>query len=105
MLEWTPIEFNIIQLDFSAVFDRVSHSGLLFKSKSIGVAGTVLAIHREFLSTVYLCMSNSQSAQGLVITPQGSVLPHKSDPMLNSVLNGDWNISAPGRQFPKGLAT
>ena len=31
------MESNIVQLDFSAAFDRVSHSGLLFKLKSIGV--------------------------------------------------------------------
>ena len=31
-------------------FDRVSHSGLLFKLKSIGVGGGVLPIFREFLS-------------------------------------------------------
>ena len=27
----------------------------------------------------------------------------ESDPMLNSVLNGDWSNSVPGRQFPKGM--
>ena len=31
------MESYIVQLDFSAAFDRVSHSGLLFKLKSIGV--------------------------------------------------------------------
>ena len=31
------MESNIVQLDFSAAFDRVSHSGLVFKLKSIGV--------------------------------------------------------------------
>ena len=39
------IEFYIVQLDFSAAFDRVmSHRGLLFKLKSIGVGGIVLSI-------------------------------------------------------------
>ena len=41
---------DIVQLDFSAAFDRVSHSGLLFKLKSIGEGGSVLSICREFLS-------------------------------------------------------
>ena len=41
----------IVQLvDFNAAFDRVSHSGLLFKLKSIGVGGYMLSICREFLS-------------------------------------------------------
>ena len=26
----------------------------------------------------------------------------KSDPMINSILNGDWSNSVPGKQFPKG---
>ena len=41
---------NIVQLDFSAAFHRVSHSGLLFKLKSIGVGGSVLSIFRKFRS-------------------------------------------------------
>ena len=40
----TGMESYIIQLDFSSVFDRVSHSGLLFKFKSIGEGGSVLSI-------------------------------------------------------------
>ena len=43
-------ESDIIQLDFSTAFDRVSHRSLLFKLKSIGVGGSVLSICREFLS-------------------------------------------------------
>ena len=38
------MESHIVQLDFSAAFYRVSHSGLLFKLKSIGVSGSVLSI-------------------------------------------------------------
>ena len=44
------MESYIVQLDFSAAFDRVSHSGLLFKLKTIGVGGSVLSICTEFLS-------------------------------------------------------
>ena len=44
------IESHIDQLDFSAAFDRVSHRGLLFKLKSIGVGDSVLSICTEFLS-------------------------------------------------------
>ena len=39
-----------VQLDFSAAFDRVSHSALLFKFKFIGIGGSVLSICTEFLS-------------------------------------------------------
>ena len=44
------MESYIVQLDFSAAFHEVSHSGFLFKSKSIGVGGCVLSICSEFLS-------------------------------------------------------
>ena len=40
----------IVQLDFSAAFGRVSHSGLLFNLKPIGVGGSVLSICRDSLS-------------------------------------------------------
>ena len=40
------MESYIVQLDFSAAFDRVSHSGLSFKLKYIIVGGSVLSICR-----------------------------------------------------------
>ena len=43
------MESYIVQLDFSAAFDRVSNSGLLFKLKSFCVCGNVLPICRQFL--------------------------------------------------------
>ena len=39
----------IVQLDFSAALDRVSHSGLLFKLKPIGEDRSVLSICKELL--------------------------------------------------------
>ena len=50
MQGWIPS--YIVQLDFSAAFDRLNHSGLLFKLKSIGVGGSLLSICREFLSNL-----------------------------------------------------
>ena len=44
------MESYVVQLDFSAAFNRVSHSCVLFKLKSIGVCGGVLPICTEFLS-------------------------------------------------------
>ena len=44
------MESYIVQLDFSATLVRVSHNGLLFKLKYIGVSGSVLTICREFFS-------------------------------------------------------
>ena len=40
------MESSIVQLDFSAAFGRMSHGGLLFKLKSIGVGSSVLSICR-----------------------------------------------------------
>ena len=44
---------SYIQLDLSAAFDKESHSGQLFKLKSIGVGGSVLWICREFISNCH----------------------------------------------------
>ena len=44
------MESHIVQLDYSAAFDRANHSGLLFKLKSIGARSSVLSICRELLS-------------------------------------------------------
>ena len=54
----TGMESYIVQPDFSAAFDRVSHRGLIFKLKSIGVGGSVL--FRESWLMV-LKVSGSQS--------------------------------------------
>ena len=45
----TGMESYIVQLDFSAAFDKVCQSGLLLKSKSFGVGGIVLLISSKFL--------------------------------------------------------
>ena len=43
-------EARIVQIDFSAAFDRVNHPGILYKLCSVGIGGSVLSILTEFLS-------------------------------------------------------
>ena len=43
-------EARIVQIDFSAAFDRVNHQGILFKLCSVGVGGLVLSVLTRFLS-------------------------------------------------------
>ena len=43
-------EARIVQIDFSAAFDRVNHQGILYKLCSLSIGGSVLSILTEFLS-------------------------------------------------------
>ena len=43
-------EAKLVQIDFSAAFDKVNHEGLLFKLRSVGVSGAVFYVIRQFLS-------------------------------------------------------
>ena len=43
-------EARILQIDFSAAFDRVNHLGILYKLCSVCVLGSVLSILTQFLS-------------------------------------------------------
>ena len=43
-------EARIIQIDFTAAFDRVNHLGILYKVCSVGIGGSVLSILTQFLS-------------------------------------------------------
>ena len=42
-------EARIVQIDFSAAFDRVNHQGILYKLCSVGIRGSVLSIFTQFL--------------------------------------------------------
>ena len=43
-------EARIIQIDFSATFERVNHQGILYKLCSVGIGSSVLYILTQFLS-------------------------------------------------------
>ena len=71
-------EARIVQIDFSAAFDRVNHQGILYKLSSVGIGGSVLSVLTQFLSnrSQYVLVDGCRSklvndASGV---PQGSVL-------------------------------
>ena len=41
---------RIVQIDFSAAFDRVNHLGIFYKLCSVGIGGSVLSVLTLFLS-------------------------------------------------------
>ena len=43
-------EARIVQIVFSAAFDRVNHQGILYRVCSVGIGGSVLSILTQFLS-------------------------------------------------------
>ena len=43
-------DVRIVQVDFSAAFDRVKHQGILYYLCSVGIGGSVLSILTQFLS-------------------------------------------------------
>ena len=43
-------ELVVVQLDFSATFDRVGHCGLLFKLRDAGIEDPILAVLGDFPS-------------------------------------------------------
>ena len=45
-------EARIVQIDFSAVYDRVNHQGILFKFCSVGVGGSVRAVCSDAVSLI-----------------------------------------------------
>ena len=43
-------EARIVQIDFSAAYDKVNHQGILYRLCSVGIGGSVLSILTQFLS-------------------------------------------------------
>ena len=71
-------EARIVQIDFSAAFDRVNHQGFLNKLCSVDIGGSVLSIVAQFLSnrSQHVMVDGYRSKLVNVMSglPQGSVL-------------------------------
>ena len=71
-------EARIVQIDFSAAFDRVNHLGILHELCSVGIGGSVLSILTQFLSNlseqVMVDCCRSKLVNVVSGVPQGSVL-------------------------------
>ena len=71
-------EARIVQIDFSAAFDRVNHRGILYKLGSVGIGGSVLSLFTPFLSnrSQHVLVDGCRSKLVNVVSgvPQGSVL-------------------------------
>ena len=69
---------RIVQIDFSAAFDRVNNQGILYKRSSVGIGGSVLSVLTQFLSnrSQYVLVDGCRSNLVNIVSgvPQGSVL-------------------------------
>ena len=69
---------RIMQIDFSAAFDRVNHRGILYKLCSVGIGGSVLSLLTQFLTnrSQHVLVDGCRSKLVDVVSgvPQGSVL-------------------------------
>ena len=45
-------ELAVVQMNFSAAFDRVNHGCLVFELQEAGVGGTILKVFQNFLSSL-----------------------------------------------------
>jgi len=71
-------QVDVIYLDFSKAFDRVSHEKLLFKLECLGIKGPLLACFRSYLSgRRHRVVIDNEASDFLPVTsgvPQGSIL-------------------------------
>ena len=90
-------EAGILQIDFSAAFDRVNHQGILYKLCSVGIGGPVLSILTQFLSdrSQHVMVDGCRSKLVNVVSgvPQGSVLGALLFLQYTSGLFPLWRIS------------
>ena len=65
---------RIVQIDFSAAFDRVKHQGILYKLCSVGIGYYVLSTLTQFLPNVMVDVCRSKLVHVVSGVLQGSVL-------------------------------
>ena len=68
-------ECYLVQIDFSAAFDRANHNGLIYMLQSVGVGGAILGIISQFLRG---------RSQKVVVEE----VPNRSIPVVSGVLQG-----------------
>ncbi|MEO1808644.1 MAG: reverse transcriptase family protein, partial [Bacteroidota bacterium] len=82
-------EARLVQIDFSAAFDRVNHKALIFKLQNLGIGGYLLKLLRDFLmdrqQRVVVDGVFSEPKPVVSGVPQGSVL----GPLLFLVYTSD----------------
>ena len=82
-----------ISLDFSAAFDRINHSALIYRLRLMGIGGSLLSVILNFVSNrtqrVHVDGYLGRSSQVMSGVPQGSVL----GPLLFILFTADmWNV-------------
>ena len=90
-------EARIVQIDFSAAFDRVNHQGILSKLCSVGVGGSVLSVLIKFLSnwSQYFVVNGCRCKllNAVSVVPQGTVLFPLLFLLCTAQLSLQWKIS------------
>ena len=65
------MEGRVVQLEFLAAFDRVSHRGVLYKVRSMRIGVQFLSIVSEFLSCIKQRVRLASKANALVDVVSG----------------------------------
>ena len=90
-------EARIVQIDFSAAFDRVDHPGILYRLCSLGIRGFVLSTLTQFLSnrSQHVMVDGCRSKLVNVVSgvPQGSVFGPLLFLLYTSEFFPFWKIS------------
>ena len=80
-------ELALLQIDFSAAFDRVNHGGLVFKLREAGVGGLILKVFQNFLISDWCSrwgmLVNPSKTRGVLISRSRTVEPLFPDLLID----------------------